>query len=87
MRYVKKGDIVRVIEKQWGLPKNLITEVIELYPRYDRELRAKVIWVIIKTQRGSERSCPAKDIALASSKGMRFQYNMQGPFIDEDFSS
>ena len=82
MRLVKKGDIVRVVERRWGLAKNLITEVMDVYTRYDREVKAKIVWVTLKARTGNEFGCQATNVALASSKGMRFQYQMQGPFID-----
>lgn len=81
-RLVKKGDIVRILNRRWALPKNLITEVLDVYSRWDKEARAKVVWIIVKNTKGRELSCPVQDVALTACKGMRFQYKMNGPFVD-----
>ena len=85
MRYIKVGDIIRIIMnadekyRKANVPKNLITEVSDVFTR-------KGPWggVFVRV-RGLKykTSCSVSDVALVSSKGMRFQYLMQGPFIDD----
>jgi len=79
-RLIKKGDIVRVIEKTWGLPKDLITEVVRIFSRRGP---GGGVFLRLKATSGKQHRCSVNNVALASSKGMRFQYKMNGPFIDE----